>query len=357
MFHMSLHIQKKYSIGLLCGVVVVLGGMFVYSHFVSASVPVFNLNSREGLAQAELFWNEEISRVGGEKAYMEFSRAYASSTPQYQHTAAHIFGGSLYTKVGVSGLSVCDDSFSYGCFHEFLARAIQEEGLGAVNMLNEGCFQALGPGKSLSCAHGLGHGIQSYLGYTDDALRKGLEICKTLPYADPIGGCPGGLFMEYNMRTMHSFSGMPIRSADVGGMQHPCDILKKEDRAVCYYWQPQWWIQLFKSQGKDVTDVFVEVGRLCGSIAENLHKQCFEGVGTVVGMSVKYDVPQTIALCDVVSVRENERSSCRVSAAGSFFGELSARKNAPLLCVGLVEPWYTTCGAVAVGKGEIPSTR
>ncbi|MEI6863804.1 MAG: hypothetical protein WCK46_00315 [Candidatus Adlerbacteria bacterium] len=343
-----------HSAALLC-IALVLGSIVV-SHMRTSSlkVPVFALYTNEGFREAGAFWKGEIARAGGKKAYTEFLRTYASSTPGDQHTMAHIFGGSLYAQEGVAGLSACDDSFAYGCFHEFLGRAIQQEGLTIVGTLNEACFKALGPGKALSCTHGLGHGIESYLGYTDDALIQSLDVCKKLANSDPIGGCPGGVFMEFNMRTMHSFSGMPPRSVEPEGLQYPCSIFTGGDAEVCYYWQPQWWYQTFKSEGKSSRDIVARIGALCSGTAMSVHTKCFQGVGTIVAMAADYDVAETIRLCTLASARNDERSPCRVTAADSFFAEVSARSRARGLCVGLVEPWYTMCGKAASGRSEVP---
>ncbi len=345
---------KQYTVGLLCIALVVCAGLLLYSRSAAASLPTFDLHTHDGLVQAESFWNKEIARVGGEKAYTEFLEFYATSTPQDQHTAAHIFGGSLFTDEGVPGLAVCDTSFSYGCFHEFLARAIQQNGLGSVDMLNEACFQALGPGKSLSCAHGLGHGIQSYLGYNNDALKKSLGICKTLPYGDPIGGCPGGVFMEFNMRTMGSTSGIPTRPLEPGGWYYPCNTLSVDDKAVCYYWQTQWWAQVLKGQGKNTDESFVTMGRLCESISSSYREKCFSGIGTLIGIDSDFDVEKAGTLCRETSPLESQQNVCLITGASSFFAEPTARARASGVCLNIAEPWYTRCVRSSLGKSEVP---
>lgn len=347
----SLHAYRGLLIPLI-----VIACIFVYQKISNPSVvsiPNFNVNSKAGNDEARVFWKSEIGRVGGISAYKEFLNHYASSSPQTQHTAAHIFGGSLFAQEGLSGLVACDSSYSFGCYHEFLGRAIEKNGLGGVNELNQACFDALGS-QRLSCSHGLGHGIQSYLGYTDEALIKSLATCATLDYSDPIGGCFGGVFMEYNTRTMQSYSGMPSRGLQDGGVFHPCDIVPAERKAACYYWQPQWWSQIFATRETTPEEVFGRIGKLCRGLAPYLRQNCFSGAGTVVGISTDYDAERSSALCEIASPNANEQAYCKTSAASSFFGERSARDRAPSLCEKIEGVWHEKCVEGASGTSAPP---
>jgi len=131
--------------------------------------------------EQEQYWRERISTDGGSVAYQEFTKHVAGLSIEEQHTLSHKFGGALFEVEGVSGLPVCDSQFSYGCSHEFLGRAIAKLGLGVVANLNEMCFKAL-KSKSLSCQHGIGHGIQASLGYTFEDLKKALAVCGGLSH-------------------------------------------------------------------------------------------------------------------------------------------------------------------------------
>lgn len=338
----------------LCILLVVLVCIFAYQKTRTpiVGIPDLDINSKVGNDTARLFWEDTIDRIGGVAAYAVFRNHYASSSPQTQHTAAHIFGGSLFVSEGLAGLVACDSSYSFGCYHEFLGRAIEKNGLSGVNELNQACFDALGS-QGLSCSHGLGHGIQSYLGYSDEALIKSLAVCGSLQLNDPIGGCFGGVFMEYNTRTMNSFSGMSSRTLKDGGIFHPCSFVPKEREEVCYYWQPQWWSQIFQDEGKSIDVVFAKIGELCRGLKSNLRENCFSGAGAVVGISSGYDVQKSSALCDIGSPDANERAYCKTSAASSFFSEQSVRSVAPQLCKEIKGAWYERCMQSAAGtSGE-----
>src|SRR3989304_7210773 len=145
-------------------------------------------------------WAQEIAQFGAEQAYSNFKKTYQDTNPASQHAAAHIFGQVLYVNVGLSGATICDESFAFGCFHSFLANAIQAEGMGVIKNLNEQCIAKL-KSQALGCQHGIGHGILASTGYEFANLANALEICDSLPANDPIGGCLGGVFMEYNLQT------------------------------------------------------------------------------------------------------------------------------------------------------------
>src|SRR3989344_7594642 len=187
------------------------------------------------LAAEEARWGARIAAVGGVAAYTELAREVEPETPQDRHAQAHYFGGALYDTEGVESVSVCDAQFSYGCFHEFLGRAIAENGLPSVADLNQKCFDRLDE-QGLACQHGIGHGLVSYLGYDQKDLVRALEVCRDLPHGDPIGGCFGGVFMEFNMRTLASENG--LRPGFAEDPTEPCSALRSPYQQPCLYWQP-----------------------------------------------------------------------------------------------------------------------
>jgi hypothetical protein len=223
-------------------------------------------------------WEQAIKTDGGPAAYEEFADAVKDLSPQKQHSSAHDFGGALFKTKGVSGLSVCDSRFNFGCFHEFLGEAIATLGLGVVEQLNDSCFKDLG-NNGLACQHGIGHGVMAYEGYTDSALDKALATCKSLPHNDPVGGCYGGVFMEYNLQTM---LGEDARLRP--GIDHPyapCDRLDSAYQAACVFWQPQWWNISLRQTQSDTAKRFAQLGGWCTHWSGTLERKCFEGIGNI----------------------------------------------------------------------------
>ena len=146
-------------------------------------------------------WQDRINSVGGALAYEEFKEFNYGTidSTNTRHAVAHEFGALLYQMEGLDALSVCDDAFFFGCHHAFLGEAISDHGVEAIHIMDEACNESF---TDSACQHGIGHGLVSYYGYDRDDLDKALEQCGTLTDKGPAAGCGGGVFMEYNFRTM-----------------------------------------------------------------------------------------------------------------------------------------------------------
>ncbi len=320
--------------------------LFTYRHHAVTVVP---LTANPHVQEA--YWKGRISAVGPVRAYSEFGNAVQDLTPQKQHEDAHAFGGALYQIAGVGGLSTCDARFSFGCFHEFLGRAIAALGLGSVGSLNEGCIEALGAG-SLSCQHGIGHGVLAYLGYTGDDLNKALRICKDLPHNDPIGGCYGGVFMEYNLQTMLGTEGR-IRPP-TSDMQAPCDSVADAYKTACYFWQPQWWRQNFFVAGMTDDDrAYAAAGVLCAQVPAPYTRTCFEGIGNIAPSDAHFDGARTRTLCEDASSDPTDRLYCKSLAADSLFVGADAKEDATAVCADLPADQYRYCIVYASNSANI----
>lgn len=341
----------------LIGALICLAGLaagFLYVRH--TAVPQVPLTSN--LKERAAFWKDRIDAVGPKRAYQEFAVDVEPLTPGERHENAHTFGGALFEAVGVTGLATCDARFSYGCFHEFLGRAIAELGLGVVNSLNQGCIDALGS-SVLSCQHGIGHGIQAALGYDESALRKALDTCRSLPYIDPIGGCYGGVFMEYNMQTMLGEAGR-TRALTSAGPLYPCTLLDSPYRPACAFWSPQWWIDLqHQAHGRDYVDT-AAVGEQCDAFREtDLVRACYEGLGTVVAPEGDFVAARVRALCEESSTDMTRQLYCKSYAANSLaVGGAGEKGDAHAVCEGLSSTATNFCDAYARNEaniaGELP---
>jgi hypothetical protein len=304
----------------------------------------------------DAYWKSRIATVGGPAAYGEFADAIAQLNPGLQHQEAHIFGGALYEAEGIKGLSACDARFSYGCFHEFMGRAVAALGIGVVGQLNASCRQQFG-GDWLACQHGIGHGLIAYLGYDETALNKALGICSSLPYNDPIGGCSGGAFMEYNMKTVLQGEGnanATIRSVDLKDPFTPCDSLPSAYQPSCYFWQAQWWDQIDMQNGEPIDGIFAQLGQRCAALSGTLAERCFQGIGNITAPAANFDGTRSAALCDISSSNSVYQLYCRSFAANSLFeGNGGGTGDAQAVCVGLPGAQYAYCLAYAKNEANI----
>jgi hypothetical protein len=290
--------------------------------------------------EPESYWEGKIEELGSNKAYQEFAEAVKDRPVTRQHEAAHAFGGALYDIEKLQGISTCDARFSFGCYHEFMGRAIADNGLGIIPELNDICAQS-NRTNQLACQHGIGHGIVSSIGYDEENLPLELSICRDLPYNDTIGGCYGGVFMEYNVRTM--LGGTDIRQVENGNMFAPCDSLESEYLPACMFWQPQWWNQTL-SNGSDDPDAFRRMGESCVGMSTDrrLQNSCFQGIGNITPPSANFSPERTRALCETMP-DEDAVLQCKNTAANSLAASASDRRGAEMVCKGLVEDALKTC--------------
>ena len=238
-------------------------------------------------AAREAHWQGRVVRVGPEAAYAEFAEAVLPLSLNEQHLNAHAFGGALFEASGLDGISTCDMRFNFGCYHEFLGRAIAKLGLAVVPELNDACMKDVEK-SPLSCQHGIGHGIMAAQGYDEVALNKSLTICKDLPGSDTIGGCYGGVFMEYNMQTMLGDQAR-VRPIHEGDPYYPCNTLDSAYLPACTFWSPQWWTVV------GYTDS-AKIGALCDGLDSTLVRDCYQGLGVETPSRAGFDPANTASL-------------------------------------------------------------
>lgn len=324
-------------------------GLLVWQTYVS-SHENFD-TTRTAVRAQEDYWKSRIADIGPTPAYEEFALSVATATPESQHDGAHLFGGALFEARGVEGLSTCDARFSYGCFHEFLGRAIAELGLSSVPLLNEKCQSAL-IASPLSCQHGIGHGVLAALGYDENSIRQALTMCRDLPHNDPIGGCYGGAFMEYNMRTMLGKEGK-LRIV-LSNMQEPCDRLPETFKLACTYWQVQWWHQVMKEKGETEEAIFPAMGKLCDAVPLSLQKTCYEGMGNITPPAADFDAARSKELCELSSVNLKSQLFCKSFAANSLsLGGAGKVGDGKAICEGLSDAHRTFCESYAKNEANL----
>lgn len=250
----------------------------------------------------ESFWRQRIQTVGAAQAYSDHISVTEAAplSEDQRHIRAHVFGGALFDAVGVNGFTACGTDFEYGCFHEFAGRAIAQNGIGSIADLNTACLDTFGD-EAHFCQHGIGHGIQTHFGYSEQDFFNALEVCGNLPENDPIGGCRGGVFMEYNFRTMLG----PDSAARISDDPFfPCTALKGDDLLACHYWLPDWWHHMLLEEGQRQHDAFAHMGKQCRDMAgkrAELLQTCFRGIGNIAAPATEYQPDQIRSVCDTAS--------------------------------------------------------
>lgn len=294
--------------------------------------------TKEEFASFRDEWSENIEKLGAQAAYESFKEKYQDLNTGREHELAHIFGELLYETEGVAGVAVCDSSFAYGCYHTFLGSAINDRGLEIIYDLDAACAANL-KNQGLGCQHGLGHGIVGTLGYQTKTLPKALALCETLKGEEKVGGCTGGVFMEYNLQTMLGRNGK-LRSFDEKNPYFPCLNLAEKYRQACYFWQTQWWGGVLSGGNEEV---FTKIGLYCQNLTNKKEKdQCFKGTGNNMIGFTGWEVSSAINLCKKMPDLPAE-VKCRAGAAGVFFADPKTRNKAKELCDGLGEQEKDAC--------------
>ncbi|KND48245.1 MAG: hypothetical protein AB199_04425 [Parcubacteria bacterium C7867-004] len=276
------------------------------------------------ISQARAGMERTIALHGAKRSYAAFKKAFQGISFNQQHTAAHLFGESMYDKAGMKAVGVCDADFNFGCYHGFLTRAISTEGLAIIEKLDSACKES---DVVSACQHGLGHGILEYLGH--EKLTDALVACKQTDQPDPIAGCTSGVFMEYNVPLVVGEDGQWSTDARVfdakEGDYAPCPLLAPEYRQGCYYALPQWWKQV---RGDD----FALLGTLCTGIPDGREENaCILGTGSLAAPSANYQVSGIIELCGKMP-NDDIRSRCLVSAAGALNATTHSKEDIRFVC-------------------------
>lgn len=301
-------------------------------------------------------WRERIRVGGGAEAYEEFALFESLIPTDDQHTYAHYFGRALYEELGLDGVGVCDLRFQFGCLHEYFGHIIAEYGLNILPTVAKLCEKQVG--KQHPCQHGMGHGILASLGYNDvRTLSQALDVCASLYSDDPINGCMGGVFMEFNL---YQSLGSTVEPRDPikYGWHSPCSALDEKYQQSCAWWLPQWWHEHMRIterlEGKG-QQIFSRMGELCRDLPEKKYiRDCFQQIGQLTIWDADFDQTKMKGLCDSAS-----NTSAELLLCSSYAGYMvNYYKSDESLALGMCEAFegknYSFCMQYATMKSYTP---
>lgn len=329
----------RLAIGLCVILAALVGGMAYFFVPSAEACGVPPLSGDLDQKREQSLWDRKIADCGATEAYGLFKEYVSSLDFQQQHELAHSFGAALYARSGVEGIAVCDDRYSYGCFHEVAGQYLPRNGMGSLPTLTDICAKKDAP-RAINCMHGVGHGILASLGYERSEMDSSLEACATSGNLSK--GCFGGVFMEYNVQSMLG-TDAHLREASAQ-VNEPCDTVPAEAQDVCYFWQPQWWQQILIGQGEELERRFVEIGKRCEALRDEENKRaCFEGTGPIAAAAVRFDPLSAAALCDAAGSVPQQRLYCRAYVAGALYTADGDDSRAKVACAGLPHDLIVTC--------------
>lgn len=268
------------------------------------------------------YWKQQLTQKDPAAVYSSFQKKNAAAPQTRQHFSAHVMGGLLADALGTKGITVCDASFGFGCFHGFFARLISSGGTALISSLDQECVAKYGP-FGTGCQHGIGHGVLEYVGYTN--LSKALELCKETTQKVPLLGCVTGVFMEYNTPLAGAENGLipDRRKFDPDHPYEPCTSVAPEYQGSCYLELGHW---LVSSVGTDISNL----ERVCGGLSGDARKYCFLGIGDVTAPMHSYSLSESTAFCDQFT--ETGALYCRAGVSWALFANPEYRPNAKAAC-------------------------
>lgn len=217
------------------------------------------------------------------------------------HDLAHFVGGLIYEQEGVNGLSVCNPTFAFGCFHGFTEAAFTEK-LDLLGEIAAACT-ALGPIRSgpwSSCIHGIGHGVATYV----DTVRldEALSVCDRLTDGQPY--CYDGTFMEFSINAPSDF----WKDHDLMIL---CTNLAPAYQSACGRSLP---FLLSMRRGMNPTDT----AAACLSMGnQDIAYSCIDATGLRIGQESGGNVPAIMQSCSAMPT-EQTYAHCATAAAGEL---------------------------------------
>lgn len=268
------------------------------------------------------YWKSQIAAQGSAKAFALFKQKNESAPSQRQHFSAHVFGSVLAEHDGVEGITSCDSSFGFGCYHGFFSKIISEGGETYIKKLDDACVKVYGP-FGTGCQHGIGHGILEYVGY--ERVQDALRLCGDTTQRVPLLGCTSGVFMEYFTPLVQTgeLLSQGQRAFDEARPQAPCDVVTAPFKESCFFELGHSYYTRFAADQKRLT-------QLCESVPAPYRSYCYLGLGDLAGPSSHYRVEQAIAFCDAFS--GVGRVACRAGVAWSFFANPAYRSQGTDIC-------------------------
>jgi hypothetical protein len=293
-----------------------------------ATPPTSSFTLNEDLTTSELRAKlERDIRQDAGASYTAFKERYEHEDFEITHGAAHLFGEILFEAAGVENVLVCDTDMNFGCYHGFVRAAVSSLGLEVIASLDAVC-SSIGASGAPVCQHGIGHGILEYVGHTN--LADALDACASLDQPDPLAGCSGGVFMEYNVpfsigeRGEFQIAARPL--IDLRYPYAPCDTLENAAFSQsCYHELPQWWKQVYPED-------YAEFGRFCQAVPERLDREaCMGGIAKIIPQAANYEVEASATLCALLP-GERAYGDCVVQAAWAIRANERDHERAKALC-------------------------
>lgn len=279
------------------------------------------LDQLEQLAQAK----------GGANAWQFVKESYTaanqSSLGGRAHDLAHFVGGIIFNQQGLAGISLCDPTFAFGCYHGFTEAAFANS-LDALQPLAQVCLQVgqEGTGPWSSCIHGIGHGVATY--FESQELAPALTTCDQLGAGATF--CHDGVFMELAISAPPSLY----------NQQEPLALC----RGVAPAYQPACGRNILAAMQSRFKLPAVQVARECLAAKAAFTESCLDSLGFSIANAVSSNPQQIIDGCGQLE-EPTAVSQCAGAAAGElvFQNYPNWQTAAPAICQALTLQFQSSC--------------
>jgi len=184
------------------------------------------------------------------------------------HEFAHLIGNAMYVKFGLEGITYCDQTFAFGCYHGVSEKLLVDKGPMVVKDVQQHCTNIFPPETTQNftgCIHGMGHGLFTYEHFN---VQKALNDCDQLDELYKTY-CYDGVFMEHS-------DDLAEGEFDPNHPWQFCEALAEKYQYNCARYQSH----IFSS--KWIHDL-PKVGAACASSKkQNISFTCFESLGYYV---------------------------------------------------------------------------
>lgn len=246
------------------------------------------------------------------------------------HEFAHTIGNAIYKQIGLDGITNCDPTFSYGCYHGVTEDLLKIKGAGAVLETQKKCLEIYPSEVNnlyTGCIHGMGHGL---LTWEELNVSRALNDCDLLD-KQYRNYCYDGVFMENGFLK-------PNQEFNSESFWNFCTELDDSYQYNCGRYQTQ---ILFGVFGND----FKGIGRECSNAPNDVFKTtCSESIGYFISQKTNGRVGEVMNLCREISY-DQVRNYCIIAAAKeAIFQEYQNwQENSLALCQILSSDWKSRC--------------
>lgn len=272
---------------------------------------------------------KELSKSDAEESWKYLKKTFAidGQIKQNPHEFAHIVGNEIYRQKGFKGVSVCDPTFAFGCYHGVTEKMLLALGVKAIPKVEQSCLNIFTNESQLaaSCIHGIGHGLLTWEGLN---VKKALKHCDMLVNQYRIY-CYDGVFME------HSLSAPSSKFAEK--KWEFCASFDEKYQPLCAKYQIYPFV-------RDLGWNFSQAVQFCDeSPNEILKENCFSGLGYSATNAAHGDGNEIKRLCSL-AIGE-DRYLCIIHAAKEVIFQEYANwwEVSDNLCEGLPNEWKTIC--------------